>query len=95
MERFNRLVDQGQSKILSDSDQLPPWLRAKKNYNIWQRSNLWMFHNALCLSQDRVTLIALWDGAADNGPSGTKDMVERAQDRGTTFIHLDARKFLD
>lgn len=95
MERFNRLYDRVKAKILSESERLPRWLRAKKNYNIWQRSNLWMFHNALCLSQDRLTLIALWNGATGDGPGGTEDMVERAQDRGATFIHLDARKLLD
>jgi hypothetical protein len=95
VERFNRLYDKVKPKILSDSDRLPRWLRAKKNYNIWQRSNLWMFHNALCLSQDHLTLIALWNGATGDGPGGTEDMVERAQDRGATFIHLDARKLLE
>ena len=95
VERFNRLYERVKAKILSDSDRLPRWLRAKKNYNIWQRSNLWMFHNALCLSQDHLTLIALWNGATGDGAGGTEDMVERAQDRGAPFIHLDARKLLE
>jgi len=95
VDRFNRLCDEVQPKILSESDRLPRWLRAKKNYNIWQRSNLWMFHSALCLSQDHLTLIALWNGATGDGAGGTEDMVERAQNRGATFIHLDARKLLE
>ena len=95
VERFNRLYDKAKPKILSASDRLPRWLRAKKDYDIWQRSNLWMLHNALCISQDHLTLIALWDGARGDGPGGTKDMVDRAKDRGATFIHLDAKKLLD
>ena len=95
VERFNRLYDKVKPKILSDSDRLPRWLRAKKNYNIWQRSNLWMFHNALCISQDHLTLIALWNGATGDGAGGTEDMVERANNRGATFIHLDAKKLLE
>ena len=95
VERFNRLYDKLKPKILSDSDRLPRWLRAKKDYNIWQRSNLWMLHNALCISQDHLTLIALWNGATGDGPGGTEDMVNRAKDRGATFIHLDAKKLLD
>ena len=94
VERFNRLFDKFQPKILSDSDQLPRWLRAKKDYSIWQRSNLWMLHNALFLSQDHLTLIALWNGATGDGPGGTEDMVKRAQDRGARFILLDARKLV-
>ena len=95
VERFNRLYDKLKPKILSDSDRLPRWLRAKKDYNIWQRSNLWMLHNALCISQDHLTLIALWNGATGDGAGGTEDMVNRAKDRGATFIHLDAKKLLD
>jgi hypothetical protein len=95
VERFNRLYDKLKPKILSDSDRLPRWLRAKKDYNIWQRSNLWMLHNALCISQDHLTLIALWNGASGDGAGGTEDMVNRAKDRGATFIHLDAKKLLD
>ncbi|HXF76147.1 MAG TPA: tetratricopeptide repeat-containing protein [Methylomirabilota bacterium] len=94
VERFNRLCEKVKPKILSDADRLPRWLRAKPNYNIWQRSNLWMLHNALYLSEDHLTLIALWDGAGGDGPGGTEDMVARARDRGATFVHLDARQLL-
>jgi hypothetical protein len=93
--RFDRLYDRGPTRILSDSEQLPRWLRAKKNYSIWQRSNLWMLHNALFLSRDHLTLIALWNGAAGDGPGGTEDMVRRAQNRGARFIHLDTRKLFE
>lgn len=94
-ERFNRLCEQVKPKILSDSERLPRWLRAKKDYSVWQRSNLWMLHNALYLSQDHLMLIALWDGASGDGPGGTEDMVARARDRGATVVHLDARKLLE
>lgn len=93
--RFNRLYDKLKPTVLSDSDRLPRWLRAKKDYDIWQRSNLWMLHNALAISQDHLTLIALWNGATGDGPGGTEDMVERAKHRGARFIHLDTRKLRD
>jgi hypothetical protein len=95
VERFNRLYEKTKPKILSESERLPRWLRAKKQYDIWQRSNLWMLHNALFISQDHLSLIALWNGATGDGPGGTEDMVERAKDRGATFIHLDAKKLLE
>jgi Tetratricopeptide Repeats-Sensor len=95
VERFDRLYDKLKPRILSDSEQLPRWLRAKKNYDIWQRANLWILHNALYISQDHLTLIALWNGAAGDAPGGTEDMVKRAKDRGATFIHLDARKLIE
>jgi hypothetical protein len=95
VERFKRLFEQKQPKILSDSVDLPRWLRVKKDYSIWQRSNLWMLHSALVLSNDNLTLIALWDGEVGDGPGGTEDMIKRAEDRGATFIHLDARKLIE
>jgi hypothetical protein len=95
VERFKRLFDQKQPEILSDTGELPRWLRAKKGYSIWQRSNLWMLHSALAISHDNLTLIALWNGTVGDGPGGTEDMVTRARDRGATFIHLDARELVD
>ena len=95
VERFKRLFEQKQPEILSDSGELPRWLRVKKDYSIWQRSNLWMLHSVLAKSQDNLTLIALWNGDVGDGPGGTEDMVKRAQDRGATFIHLDARKLIE
>jgi tetratricopeptide (TPR) repeat protein len=95
VERFNRLFAEKQPEIHSDAGELPRWLRAKKDYSIWQRSNLWMLYSALAISKDHLTLIALWNGEAGDGPGGTADMVERAQDRGATFIHLDARELVE
>jgi hypothetical protein len=95
VERFNRLYEKLKAKVLSDSDRLPRWLRAKKDYSIWQRSNLWMLHNALYISQEHLTLMALWNGSSGDGPGGTEDMVKRAVDRGATFIHLDTRKLIE
>ena len=94
IERFKRLFESKQAVILSDSTELPRWLCAKPAYSIWQRSNLWMLHNALDISKNNLTLIALWNGEAGDGPGGTEDMVTRAQDRGAKFIHLDARKLI-
>ena len=94
VERFHHLLGAQHSKTLSDSSELPRWLRSKKGYNIWQRSNLWMLHNSLVISGNNITLIALWDGGVGDAPGGTEDMVRRAQDRGAKFIHLDARQLL-
>ena len=95
VERFKHLFDIKAPEILSDSGELPRWLRVKPDYSIWQRSNLWMLHNALDISKDNLTLIALWNGDRGDGPGGTEDMVKRAQDRGATFIHLDTRALID
>ncbi|HEX8189876.1 MAG TPA: tetratricopeptide repeat-containing protein, partial [Pyrinomonadaceae bacterium] len=74
---------------------LPAWLREKKGYGIWQRNNLWMLFNALdeaCDPQSadpNITLIALWDGAAGDGPGGTGDLVNKVEHLGARVIRLD------
>jgi hypothetical protein len=51
-----------------------------------------MLFLALKISDNAMTLIALWDGAQGDGPGGTSDMVNRARDRGAKIVHLDARR---
>ena len=68
VERFKRLLEKKPPEVLSDSGELPRWLRTKKDYSIWQRSNLWMLHSALAISNDSLTLIALWNGEVGDGP---------------------------
>ncbi|HEU4597435.1 MAG TPA: tetratricopeptide repeat-containing protein, partial [Pyrinomonadaceae bacterium] len=100
VERFRRLHErlsaQGAVRILCDlteepadkSEYLPAWLRTKPDYNIWQRVNLWMLHNALAAGgDDCVTLIALWDmEPTGDGPGGTSDLVDKTERRGAKVI---------
>ncbi|HVF57045.1 MAG TPA: hypothetical protein VM934_12900 [Pyrinomonadaceae bacterium] len=106
VERFRqlhaRLSAQKAVRVLSEVDDepeeedeyLPVWLRSKPDYNIWQRVNLWMLHNALTAGgDDCITLIALWDQApSGDGAGGTGDLVQRARARGARTIILDTRQ---
>jgi hypothetical protein len=93
VEEFNRLVRLRPFRVLGDSEELPTWLQEKPKYNIWQRNNLWNLHNALAaVGGENVTLIALWNGASGDGPGGTADMVQKAQERGAKTIILDTKK---
>jgi hypothetical protein len=71
-----------------DIEYLPAWLQSKEKYSIWQRNNLWMLFNALAEGCDEktgdpnLTLIALWDGAAGDGPGGTGDLVDKVEKLG-------------
>ena len=90
VDRFDKLCARLSRRVLMDTDELPRWLRDKPNYGVWQRSNLWMLHNAL--SQGRMTLIALWDGQSGDGPGGTKDMVDKARAVGAKVIICDTKR---
>jgi hypothetical protein len=93
VERFQQIYElerkQSRVRVLSED---PSWLDAKLGYNIWQRSNLWMLRNALAGGGERLTLIALWNGVAGDGPGGTADMVEQAGARGAKVVILSTRE---
>ncbi len=80
--KFYGLLKSIPSRVLQPSKDLPKWLAHRTGYSVWQRNNLWMLHNALANGSSRVTLIALWNGQAGDGPGGTADMVDQIQKRG-------------
>jgi hypothetical protein len=106
VERFRklhgRLEAEGKVRVLSElseepadaAEHLPAWLRSKPDYNIWQRNNLWMLHNALAAGgDDCVTLIALWDKEpTGDGPGGTSDLVQKAERRGAKTVIIDTKE---
>jgi hypothetical protein len=74
---------------LQPSEDLPKWLAFRAgDYTVWQRNNLWMLHNALANGSSRVTLLALWNGKAGDGPGGTADMVDQVLRRGGEVVPL-------
>lgn len=95
VHRFKRLAEQTAPEILSESNQLPRWLRGKPDYTIFQRCNLWMLHIALHVSAGELVVVALWNSEEGDGPGGTRDLVHRAQAHGAMVVHLDARKLTE
>jgi hypothetical protein len=92
IDRFDQLYERLPRRELGKSKELPRWLQNKHGYDIWQRNNLWTLYNAMALGSQHMTLIALWDGEAGDGPGGTKDMVNRANDRGAKTIILNTKE---
>ena len=68
--------------ILSDSPDLPAWAEGIADYSVFQRGNIWMMEDALLRPNADVTLLALWNGKAGDGPGGTGDMVKLAEAQG-------------
>jgi hypothetical protein len=90
IDRFRAVEKRSRkTRTLAQGKELPEWLRSRPDYSIWQRNNLWMLHNALAHGGRNVTLIALWNGKAGDGPGGTKDMVDQARARGAKVVILD------
>jgi hypothetical protein len=92
MERFFQVCERLPPRVLSESKELPVWLRGKKDYNIWRRNNLWMLFHALALNAKTLTLIALWDQGKADGPGGTEDLVEQVDSRGYKVVRLPAER---
>jgi hypothetical protein len=82
VEKFNQFIAENPPVILSDSDELPPWAEGIKDYGVFQRGNIWNMQDALLRPNADVTLIALWNQKAGEGPGGTADMVNLAKSHG-------------
>ncbi len=92
VERFNRLSHNSQARALTESAELPSWLHGKPDYNLWQRSNLWMFHNAVAVGGENTTVIALWDGQGGDGPGGINHILQKARAWGMEAIVIDTKE---
>ncbi len=96
VKRFDAIHEglKERTRFLSPDLEVPRWLRSE-SYSIWERNNLWELLNAMTHGAARTTLIALWDQRDEgDGPGGTRDMVQRAKDRGARTVILDARELL-
>jgi hypothetical protein len=75
---------------LARTETLPGWLLSRPGYSVWQRNNRWILHHAWASTTDqRVTVLALWNGEVGDGPGGVADMVATAQDGGAEVRTLD------
>jgi tetratricopeptide (TPR) repeat protein len=90
LRRFHAQLEKHRNApVLAESPELPKWLQLKRGYDVWQRNNLWLLSEALCLAPRNLTVIALWDGDLGDGPGGTEHMVGLAKERGARVIRLD------
>ncbi len=92
IDRFDRLFKNLQHPVLSDSEELPGWLKKKQDYNIWVRNNLWMLYSVLVNGGTNMTLLALWDRKGGDGAGGTEHMVKIAKEKGAKVIMIDIFK---
>ena len=95
VQRFDRLGERHETRVLHPVLELPRWLQAVKGYNVWQRNNRWKLHHAMAHGPGRVVLVALWDGGAGDGAGGTRNMIESAETMGAATRILDAKRLLD
>jgi tetratricopeptide (TPR) repeat protein len=92
VEKFRRLCQEHSPRILSEKANLPSWVRNRQDYGVFQRSNIWMLEYAFSQANTDVTLIALWNGQAGDGPGGTADMVKLAEERGAKVVRIDTQE---
>jgi hypothetical protein len=84
---YRELLKNTRTLQLHDVD-LPAFVSGANDYNIWQRTNLWMLHDALAHGPEHMTLIALWNGQPGDGPGGTEDMVQQVEQSGGHVVRL-------
>jgi hypothetical protein len=92
VEKFDRLVNANPPVLLSDDADLPVWAASIQDYGVFQRGNIFMLEAALSKPNADVTLLALWNGKAGDGPGGTADMVELAKEQGAKVCVKDTNE---
>ncbi len=104
-DRFYALARKLPKRVLADKEGLPVWLKQKENYGFWERNNLWMLHHVMAIAGEKttlrdgvgplgknLTLLALWDGEAGDGPGGTKHMIEEVKKLGARDLVIETKK---
>jgi hypothetical protein len=75
---------------------LPVYVFSKANENdkdnVWVRANIWMLDTALKNGGKNMTLMALWDGKAGDGPGGAEHMIKVAREKGSEIKIIDINK---
>ena len=95
IERYRKLCQRLPLKVMQESKALPDWLAEKRDYDIWQRNNLWMMLTALTFHAPNLTLMALYNPDFDpDGPGGTRHLLDEARTRDFKIVELDARELL-
>ena len=87
VRRFRRLTT-----MLPPAEQLhtsPP--RAASDPALWEQNNAWLLRTGLAEGPDHLTLLALWDGEAGDGPGGTHALVAMARARGVDVEIINPR----
>jgi tetratricopeptide (TPR) repeat protein len=70
---FAQVRESPAATVLVMPDELGP---ASEGVNVHHRCNRWMVYTALSQGPLRTYLVTVWDGGPDDGPEGTKNMVE-------------------
>ena len=75
---------------LTRTETQPGWLLSRTDYSTRQRSNRWILHHAWAVTTDnRVTVLALWNGEPGEGPGGVANLVATARQGGAEVRVLD------
>lgn len=70
-------------------DELGP---TPKDFDPYERCNLWLLYSALACGVDKVRFITLWNGGGGDGPGGTAHMYKAVKSRTGRVTWLDTRK---
>lgn len=87
--RYHAVVRHPNSRLLATPGDLGPQPDAPNPY---ARNNRGLLDAAFAYGSEHLIFLCLWDGAAGDGPGGTKDMVDAIGRRGGRVLVLDTRE---
>ncbi len=91
VDRFYHIYKDADTEvsIMAEAKNSPNSSKEQSGYSFWERNNLWLLNTALAYGGHNLTLIAVWDGKGEDGPGGTKHMIEEVQKRGAKSIVIE------
>lgn len=91
VDRFYHIYEDADTevRIMAETKGSPTTSNEQNNDSFWERNNLWLLNTALAYGGHNLTLIAVWDGKGEDGPGGTKHMIEEIQKRGASSIVIE------
>ena len=81
--RFRDLITRRTYRVLSNTQELPLWLRRNQPYDFWLRDTLWRYHTAAAIGD--ITVLALWDGQE----GAAANMMRVAKEGGANIVVLE------
>jgi len=88
VDRFYRMYEDSNTEVsvFAQRKDLEVSVIEQDEYSFWERNNLWLLKTALSFGGSNLTLIAVWDGKGEDGPGGTKHMIQEVQKSGAKSI---------
>ena len=91
IDRFWRVYSRARTiKIVQPTDPVPRWLRDRRDWSVWQLSDLSMLEEAIRRGVEHATIMALWNGQQSGVAGEIAEFITIGRDEGARVLILDS-----